>query len=63
MIPTLPCGKRGYCIYVCPEKAYNLKSKYNLIELCYAFHKRKQQEKVDYDKIKEGIKKIEAMRP
>ncbi len=57
----LPCGKVGYCAQLCPDKAYNLKSKYNHIALCYAFHKRKQADKVDYAKVKESIKKVEAI--
>lgn len=60
-MPILPCGKKGYCIHLCPDKAYNLKSKNNPIEKCYAYHKRRNKEKesIDLEEFEQRLREVE----
>jgi phosphoribosylformimino-5-aminoimidazole carboxamide ribonucleotide (ProFAR) isomerase len=61
ILPILPCGKKGYCIHLCPGKAYNLKSKNNPIERCYAYHKRRNKEKksIDLEELEQRLREVE----
>jgi len=60
-MPKLPCGKIGYCVQLCPHKAYNLRSKDNPIEKCYAYHKRsnKEKENIDLEELEQKLREVE----